>query len=64
VLGCFSNVEVEGDFRGLELCIVGTVGYSVGSKEGICVNRLGKNGGVKAGREWIRRGRKSSWEGE
>jgi hypothetical protein len=73
VFECISVVMLGGcvrDCRELGLCKVGIVGWSAG---GECVGgrdsletgwgRMGGEG-VGRGREWMRRGRKSSWEGE
>jgi hypothetical protein len=55
--------------QGAGIVCIGTVGYSAGSK---CVGgrgsvvtgweRIGR-GGESRGGEWMRRGRKNSWEG-
>jgi hypothetical protein len=74
VLGCTSVVVVWDvcvrDCRGLGLCKVGTVGWSEGKEyvggSGSVVTGCGKieRGGEGIGRQWMRRSRKSSWEGE
>jgi hypothetical protein len=52
------------------LCIVGIVGWSAGDEcvrgRGSLVTGQGRIGGegMGRGREWVRRDRKSSWEGE
>jgi hypothetical protein len=54
----------------LGFCKVGTVAWSAGGEcvgvRGSVVTGWGRTGGggEGRGREWMRRGRKSSWEGE
>jgi hypothetical protein len=74
VFGYISVVVVKGDCvrdsRGLGLCKVGIVGWSVDDEcvRGMCslVTILGRIGREGEGRErqWVRRGRISCWERE
>jgi hypothetical protein len=67
---CCCRRECVKDCRGLGLCKVGIVGWSVGGEyeggRGSLVTEWGRiEGKVKAGgREWVRRGRVSCWRGE
>jgi hypothetical protein len=74
VFGCISVVVVEGacarDCKGLGMCNVGIVGWSVGDE---CVGWKGslvtgwermRGESESRGREWVRRGRISCWEGK
>jgi hypothetical protein len=69
VFGYISVVVVNDDCRGLGLCAVGTVGNSAdddcgGGRSSVVTGwgRMG-GGGKDTGKEWMRRGRKSIWEG-
>jgi hypothetical protein len=74
VFGCISVAVVEGflvrEFRVLGLCTVGTVNYSACGKyvreRGSVLTDWGRVRGrvEEMGKEWMKRSRKSSWEGE